>query len=58
MRFFCFKKPLNYPEYYKRATYFRVAKTLSSALRDFTSEFGMGSGGALSAWPPYNSHDY
>lgn len=30
---------------------------LSSALRDFTSEFEMVSGGALSVWPPYNTHN-
>ena len=34
-------------------TYSSVAKaTLPSALNVFTSEFGMGSGGSRSLWPP------
>jgi hypothetical protein len=34
-------------------SYFRMAAaTLSSALNVFTSEFGMGSGGSRSLWPP------
>ena len=34
-------------------TYFHMGTpTLSSALSRFTSEFGMGSGGANSLWPP------
>ena len=34
-------------------TYFRMGTpTLSSAMTRFTSEFGMGSGGSMSLWPP------
>ena len=34
-------------------TYFHMGTpTLSSALNGFTSEFGMGSGGSRSLWPP------
>ena len=37
-------------------TYFRMGTpTLSSAMTRFTSEFGMGSGGSMSLWPPGNS---
>ena len=34
-------------------TYFHMGTpTLSSAMTRFTSEFGMGSGGSMSLWPP------
>ena len=34
-------------------TYFRMGTPkLSSAMTRFTSEFGMGSGGSMSLWPP------
>jgi hypothetical protein len=37
-------------------SYFRMGTpTLSSALSSFTSEFGKGSGGSHSLWPPGNS---
>ena len=43
---YCFIKSL-------AVTYFHMGNpTLSSALSSFTSEFGMGSGGSHSLWPP------
>ena len=35
-----------------------LALPLPSALEDFTSEFEMGSGGALPVWLPYIIHDF
>ena len=42
----------------KRATYFHRKNLLSSALGDFTSVFGMGTGGALPVWLPCSIYNF